>query len=350
MQNHQDNNEIANKILSIKEKLGNQLIILTHHYQRKEVVELGDHRGDSFDLSQKAAADEHARFIVFCGVHFMAESAAILCQDHQTVQIPDISSGCPMADMATISNVEKAWEEVSGIVGSKSVMPLVYMNSNVFIKAHCGKNGGAVCTSSNAPNAFEWALGLRDKIFFFPDQHLGRNTGNRLNISPDEIIMWTPGPPLGGNSKESIIKAKVILWNGYCHVHTAFTVDHIIQMRNKFPDAMVVVHPECPREVVNAADAAGSTSFIVNYVDAAPVNSTVVIGTEINLVKRLAMENPDKTILALHDSSCSDMNKIDLESLLRTLENIGHYNVVTVPEEIKTDSRLALDRMLALAV
>ncbi len=350
MQNKQDNNEIANKILSIKEKLGNQLIILTHHYQRKEIVELGDHRGDSFDLSQKAAADKDARFIVFCGVHFMAESAAILCGDHQTVQIPDMSAGCPMADMATISDVENAWEEVANIAGRESVMPLVYMNSDAFIKAHCGKNGGAVCTSSNAPQAFEWALGLRDKVFFFPDQHLGRNTGNRLNIPPDEIIMWTPGSPLGGNTRESIIKSKVILWNGYCHVHTAFTTDHIARIRKNIPNALIVIHPECSQEVITAADAAGSTSYIVKYVDKAPADSTIVIGTEINLVKRLAIENPDKTILALHDSSCSDMNIIDPENLLRTLENIGHYNVVTIPDKIKTDSRLALDRMLALSI
>jgi len=350
MHNQLENNETIKKIMSIKKNLGNQLIILTHHYQRKEIVEIGDHRGDSFDLSQKAAADRNARFIVFCGVHFMAESAAILCQDHQTVQIPDMSAGCPMADMATISDAEKAWEEVTKIAGREAVMPLVYMNSDAFIKAHCGKHGGAVCTSSNAPHAFEWSLGLRDKIFFFPDQHLGRNTGLRLNIPPDKIIMWDPGSPLGGNTRESILKSKVMLWNGHCHVHTAFTTDHISQIRNTIPDAKIVVHPECPENIVNAADAAGSTSYIVNYVDSAPTGSTVVIGTEINLVKRLAMENPNKTILSLHDSSCSDMNKINLENLLRTLENIGRYNVVTIPEEIKTDSRMALDRMLALTV
>ena len=340
--------EIAEKILAIKEKIGNELLILTHHYQRKEIVDLGDHRGDSFDLSQKAAADKAARFIVFCGVHFMAESAQILAQPYQTVQIPDEEAGCWMSDMADTFMVNKAWKEIAGIVDVESVTPIVYMNSDAALKAFCGRNGGIVCTSSNAPSAFQWAFKQREKIFFFPDQHLGRNTAHKLEIDPKEVIVWNPEKPLGGNTPEEIKQASVILWIGYCLVHTRFKVDHIHEKRKEFPDARIVVHPECTREVVDLADAVGSTSFIVKYTESAPSGSTIIVGTEINLINRLAQENPDKTILELHYSLCPNMFKIDLGKLLRTLENLGQYNTVTVPETIKAEARLALDRMLAL--
>jgi len=339
---------VIEKILAIKEKLGKELLILTHHYQRKEIVDLGDYRGDSFGLSQKAAADKDARFIVFCGVHFMAESAEILSQPHQTVQLPDLDAGCWMAEMADIVIVEKAWQDISSIIGEEAVMPVVYMNADAEIKAFCGHHGGIVCTSSNAPAAFQWGFNQREKIFFFPDKHLGQNTGNQMGIPPEEMIVWDPEKPLGGNTPESIKNARLILWDGYCLVHTRFTVEQISGIRSKFPEARIVVHPECMQEVVAMADAVGSTSYIVKYVKNAPQNSTVVVGTEINLINRLALEYPDKNVLELSYSLCPNMFKINLQNLLETLEHIGRINVVTVPEAIKKDSRLALARMLDL--
>ncbi len=341
--------ELINKIIKIKETLGNRLIILTHHYQRKDIVDLGDYRGDSFALSQKAAEDKKARFIVFCGVHFMAESAAILAQPHQSVQLPEMSAGCWMADMADIYIIEKAWNEVNEIAGSGSLTPLVYMNSDAEIKAHCGRNSGAVCTSSNAADALRWAFKRSEKIFFFPDEHLGRNTGNLLGIPKKEMILWDPEKPAGGNSVDDIIKAKVILWKGHCLVHTRFNTDHIKQMRADFLDAKIVVHPECTEDVVAMSDATGSTSYIVKYVAKAQPGSTIIIGTEINLIKRLAIEYPDRKVIPLFNSLCPNMYKINLENLLAVLENIGKTNIVEVPEDIKNEAALALNRMLSLA-
>jgi len=340
-------NSKKEKILKIKKDLGDELVILTHHYQRKEIVEIGDHQGDSFALSQKAALDTKARFIVFCGVHFMAESAAILAQPHQTVQIPDEEAGCWMADMADIYVVDKAWREIISIVG-EVVVPMVYMNCDSALKAFCGRHGGIVCTSSNSSAAFKWGFSQRDKILFLPDQHLGRNTANQMGIPPEKMIVWDPGKPLGGNTIESIKKASVILWDGYCLVHTRFKTEHINKMRNKFPEAKIVVHPECTREVVGLADAVGSTSFIVKYVDEAPLGSTIIIGTEINLIERLALQYQDKNIMALHHSLCPNMFKINLKNLLQTLENIGQINIISVDDEIKKDACKALYRMLDL--
>ncbi|MEE8399416.1 MAG: quinolinate synthase NadA, partial [Desulfobacterales bacterium] len=335
-------------IKAIKNTLGEELVILSHHYQRKEIVELGDHRGDSFGLSQKAAENAAARFIVFCGVHFMAESAEILSQPHQTVQLPALDAGCWMADMADEVAVDRAWDAVTAITGEAAVIPMVYMNADAALKAFCGRHGGVVCTSSNAAAAFHWAFDRGEKIFFYPDQHLGRNTANAMGIKAEEIIVWKPGEPLGGHSAGAIEGARVILWDGYCLVHTRFKVAHIEQMRKRFPDAQIVVHPECTEDVVNAADAVGSTSFIVKMVENAPSGATIVIGTEINLIQRLHQENPDKNILDLHNSLCPNMFKINPQNLLWTLENIGKVNVITVPEQIKAESRVALDRMLAL--
>ncbi len=343
-----DNKDIIDKIIKIKQELGNQLVILTHHYQRTEIIDLGDHRGDSFGLSQRAAMDENAKYIVFCGVHFMAESAAILAKDHQIVQIPDMDAGCWMADMADSYLVEKAWNDVIAIVGENSVTPLVYMNSDAYIKAHCGRNNGAVCTSSNAAKAFEWAFKQKEKIFFFPDEHLGRNTGNNLGIPANEMIVWDPEKPLGGNTEQEIKKAKVILWKGYCLVHTRFTTDDIKAMRKNFPNAKIVVHPECTQEVVKESDAVGSTSFIVKYVADSPTGTTIIIGTEINLIKRLVLEYPDKKIIPLKNSLCPNMYKINLKNLLTCLENIGKTNIVEVDEAIKKDAFIALENMLNL--
>ncbi|MFO7987021.1 MAG: quinolinate synthase NadA [Desulfatiglandaceae bacterium] len=341
--------ETIKRISAIKERLSRELLILTHHYQRKEIVDLGDEKGDSFGLSRKAAADKACRFIVFCGVHFMAESAEILSQPHQVVQIPAVEAGCWMADMADTHTVESAWEALTDITGSDGIMPVVYMNSDASLKAFCGRNGGIVCTSSNAPAAFKWGFESRDKIFFFPDQHLGRNSANQLGIPPDETILWDPHKPLGGNSPDHIKRARVILWDGYCLVHTRFQVDHMQKMRAAYPEAKIVVHPECTQEVVALADAVGSTSFIVEYVREAPPGTTIIIGTEINLIHRLALEHPDKEILELHYSLCPNMFRINLKNLLWTLENIGGVNVVTVPGEIKREAKLALNRMLALS-
>jgi quinolinate synthase len=348
MQQHADDDHLVEQILNIKEELGNELIILTHHYQRNEIVDIGHYRGDSFELSKTAASDKEAKYIVFCGVHFMAESAEILSQPHQTVQIPDTRAGCPMADMAGKDDVEKAWEEVTSIIDSASVTPIVYMNSDANIKAFCGRHGGVVCTSSNAPAAFRWGFEQRDKIFFFPDQHLGINTGNTLGLKSEEMIIWNPEKQLGGNTSDTIKKARVILWDGYCHVHTRFRVEHVEKMRKTYPEAKIVVHPECTRDVVDLADAAGSTSFIVKYVNNASPGATIIVGTEINLINRLSRENPDKTVFDLHYSLCPNMFKINPKNLLWALENIGRANLVTVPEEIKTDARTALDRMLRL--
>jgi quinolinate synthase len=340
--------KLIERIHTVKKALGEKLLILTHHYQRKEIIDLGDFRGDSFGLSKTAAESSEARFIVFCGVHFMAESAAILAQPQQIVQIPDREAGCWMADMAGIGEVERAWEEIASISGKGSLVPIVYMNSDAPLKAFCGRHGGAVCTSSNADIAVRWGFTVGEKILFFPDQHLGRNVGNQMGLKPDEMIVWDPKKPLGGNVPADIERARLILWDGYCLVHTRFEVEHILKMREKYPEAKIVVHPECTQEVVALSDACGSTSFIVNYVKNAPPGATIIIGTEINLIHRLALRYPDKKVLELHRSLCPNMFRINLTNLLRTLENLGQVNVVTVPEAIKADAMLALDRMLKL--
>ncbi len=344
-----NNHQLIDKIKTLKNELGKKIIILAHHYQRKEIVDLSDCSGDSFELSQKAAYDNDAEYIVFCGVYFMAESAAILAGENQTVQIPDDDAGCWMSEMAESVLVEDAWKQVINITGKDSVTPMVYMNSDAAIKAHCGKNNGIICTSSNAHKAFKWAFQRREKIFFFPDEHLGRNTGNRMGLAPGEMILWDRDKPLGGNSEQEIKDAKVILWNGYCLVHTRFTVEQMEEKRKAFPDAKIVVHPECTQDVVNIADAVGSTSFIVNYAKEAAAGSEIIIATEVNLIERLAILHPDKKILPLISSICPNMAKINLENLLWTLENIGKVNLVNIPEEIKSDAKIALDNMLSLS-
>lgn len=342
------NREIIDNIIQIKQNLGKELLILTHHYQRKDIVDIGDHRGDSFALARRAARDENARFIVFCGVVFMAESAAVLAKENQVVQIPDMNAGCWMAQMADEIMVEKVWKEAAALLGEDRMTPVAYMNSDLAVKAHCGRHKGTVCTSSNARQAFEWALQQREKVFFFPDEHLGRNTAMDMGIPEDKILVWDPEASLGGNTKEALEWSKIILWKGYCLVHTRFTPDQILAMRTNFPNATVVVHPECPHEVVSLADACGSTGFIVRYVSEAPPDATLIVGTEINLIKRLAQEHPDKKILPLHDSFCPNMHKINLKNLLLCLENIGRTNVVTVDETMKKEAFIALSNMLNL--
>jgi len=337
------------KIKKIKKEMGDNLIILAHHYQRSDIVDLADFRGDSFELSQKAAQSRTANNIIFCGVHFMAESAAILAGPHQIVQIPDEDAGCPMADMADTYLVERVWEQLASVVDTDRITPLVYMNSDAELKAFCGRNGGLVCTSSNAPAAFEWAFGRSEKVFFFPDQHLGRNTGNRMGILPEEMIIWDSQKPFGGNSREKIKRARIILWDGYCLVHTRFKTEHVRGMRKRFPEAKIVVHSECTEDVVSLSDVVGSTGYIAKYVKDALPGAIIMVGTEINLVKRLAKENPDKKVLAMHNSLCANMFKIDLKKLLWICENIGKVNVVTVTDTIKEDAQKALRRMLDLS-
>ncbi len=278
----------------------------------------------------------------------MAESSAILAKPHQIVQIPDMEAGCWMADMLDHVQLSRAWEDVTNIIGRDQILPVVYVNSDAYIKAFCGHHGGLTCTSSNAGKAFQWCLERTSKIFFFPDQHLGRNTALAIGIPEEKIIVWNPEKPLGGNTKDSIQNAKIILWHGYCLVHTRFKVTHIEQVRKNSKDVKIVVHPECEKEVVQAADAVGSTGFIEKYVKQAPAGSTIAIGTEINFINRLSLENPDKQIFPLHHSLCPNMYKINLENLLKTIENIGVMNVITIPDDIKKDAKTALEKMLLL--
>jgi quinolinate synthase len=343
-----DDTELIARIRQIKQQLGSKLVVLGHHYQIPEIVALSDLKGDSFELSRLASEQKDARDIVFCGVHFMSESAAILAQDHQRITQPDIDAGCPMADMADLSQVEDCWEILTSVYPSGEIVPVTYMNSSAAIKAFCGTHGGAVCTSSNSANAFQWAFDKYGRILFLPDEHLGRNTANALNIPRDQTVLWDPTIEGGGVDQHDLLHATVILWKGYCHVHTYFKPEHIHQARERLPNARIIVHPECPEEVVNLADEMGSTSYINRSVAEAPSGTQFVIGTEINMVRRLAMENPDKTVQPLARSLCPNMFKISLNDLLWVLENLGNVNVITLPDHIKQPAKLALMRMLEL--
>ncbi|MEK9810885.1 MAG: quinolinate synthase NadA [Candidatus Nanopelagicales bacterium] len=337
-----------------KEALGDRLYILGHHYQRDEVIQFADTTGDSFKLSQQAAAHPEAEYIVFCGVNFMAESADILTAEHQKVVLPDMAAGCSMADMAQIDQVREAWSifEAAGI--ASSVVPITYMNSSADIKAFVGRHGGTVCTSSNAKVSMEWAFAQGEKIFFLPDQHLGRNTAVRdLGLSLDDCVLWDPHKPHGGLTDEQLRAAKVILWRGHCSVHGRFTEASIRDVRERVPGVTVIVHPECRYEVVQNADLVGSTEYIIKAISEAPAGSAFAVGTELNLVRRLAIEHPDKTVVFLDRDVCfcSTMNRIDLPHLVWALENLVAGNVVqqiTVDAETTHWARVALDRMLAL--
>jgi len=337
--------EARGRVLEVKRRLGKNLLILGHHYQRPEVVTLADRRGDSFGLS-KQAAESKARYIVFCGVHFMAESADILTSEKQIVVHPNLEAGCPLADFAPLDQVGPAWEKLTRVLGPGRVMPVTYMNSYASLKAFVGKEGGAVCTSSNAHKAFQWALDQREKLFFFPDQFLGRNTLKRLGRSGLRAVLWDPERPLGGLSEDEIRGADVFLWKGHCHVHRWFRPEHVQRVRQLDPQAIVIVHPECREEVVDLADHSGSTEFMVRFVASAPDGAHIAIGTEINMIRRLAAEYPTKRIYPLARSLCPNMFKISLQSLAWTVENLGGVNVVKVPEPVRSQARLALDRML----
>lgn len=341
--------ELTSRIRKKKEESGERLVILTHHYQRKEVVALGDYVGDSYALS-KIASGLDAEIIAFCGVHFMAEAAEILSKDDQKVYLPNPLAGCPMADMAGITNVMHAWDQLKELLPDMKIIPIAYMNTAADLKAFCGRNDGLICTSSNATGAFNWGLERGEKIFFYPDEHLGKNTANKLGFAEDEVAVWDfRMRRLGGNSPEKIKMAKVIIWKGYCHVHTTFTPEHVHRMREKFPDVKVVVHPECPEEVVKLADADGSTAFIVKYVEGAEPGAVIAIGTEINLVDRLAHENPEKKILELSGNTCAmcvNMYRTTLNDLAWCLENLEEIRPIEVRPEIKEEARLSLSRML----
>lgn len=345
-----DEQELRQRIERRKRELGGRLRILGHHYQRQEIIDYADYRGDSFGLCRQATRDRECAFIVFCGVRFMAESADILAAPGQVVQHPDPEAGCPLASMADIHAVRAAWDAVESICGRGNVLPLTYMNSEAALKAFCGERGGAVCTSSNAGTAFRWALSQRRFVFFFPDENLGRNTARMVGLTADDLFVWDPSrPPEGGSACDALRRAKVILWPGFCHVHTHFRARHVLEARRKAPDASIVVHPECDEEVVRLSDACGSTEFICRFVEDAPSGSTIYVGTEINLVSRLARENPDKHVRELARSLCPNMYRIDLPKLLWTLEDLGGVNRVTVDLQVKEGARTALERMLALS-
>ena len=340
-----------------KAALGDRVFILGHHYQRDEVIQFADVTGDSFKLARDAAARPEAEYIVFCGVHFMAESADILTSDEQVVVLPDLAAGCSMADMARLRQVEDAWQALTAAGVADSVVPITYMNSSADIKAFCGRNGGAVCTSSNAETALRWAFdqkGDDTKVLFLPDQHLGRNTAVlKLGIGLDECVVWNPLLPSGGLSAEQIANARMILWKGHCSVHGRFSADVIDELRARDPEINILVHPECNHEVVTKADYVGSTEYIIRTIEAAPAGSSWAIGTELNLVKRLADEHPDKRIAFLDRSVCycSTMNRIDLPHLVWALESLvagQTVNVIEVDAQTQAEAKVALQRMLDL--
>ncbi|MBA2276389.1 MAG: quinolinate synthase NadA [Chloroflexia bacterium] len=340
------------RIWALRHQLGERLTILGHHYQRDEVIQFADFQGDSYKLSQQAASQTEADYTLFCGVHFMAESADILGGPDQRVILPNLEAGCSMADMAKAEDVEAAWRAL-GDLGIDGVVPITYMNSAAALKAFCGRNGGIVCTSSNAARVYDWAFARGERIFFFPDEHLGRNTAVRKGIGTDAMVVWDPFQPLGGNTPEALRAARVILWKGYCSVHARFSVEQIAEARTSHPDVRVIVHPECRLEVVQAADLDGSTEFIIDTIHAAPAGTTWAVGTEINLVRRLANQMPDKTIFCLDPviCPCSTMYRVHPAYLLWTLEHLVRgeiVNEITVAPEIAQDARVALNRMLAV--
>jgi len=350
---HYTAEELDQRIDVARQRLGATVTVLGHHYQREEVIKYADFQGDSFLLSQEAANRPDADFIVFCGVHFMAETACILAGPHQKVILPNITAGCSMADMAPMEDVEDAWADLEEVLGSNGIVPVTYMNSIAGIKALCGRNGGAVCTSSNAGAVLEWAFKQSGRVLFLPDQHLGRNTALKLGVPLDEMVVWNPFRAMGGNTTEQLRRAKMVLWQGHCSVHTRFTVNQIYSARQRFPDVNVLVHPECIMETVQAADLVGSTEFIRSQINSAPVGSVWAVGTEISLVNRLAIDNPDKTVFCLDPVTCpcSTMYRIHPAYLLWVLESLLEgvvVNQITVPDDIKMDAQIALNRMLSL--
>jgi quinolinate synthase len=346
--------ELDVRIAKARAALGTRLVVLGHHYQRDEIIKYADLRGDSFKLSQYAASQNQAEYIVFCGVHFMAETADLLSSPEQTVILPNLTAGCSMADMAHIDDVLDCWDDLQdALAGHGGITPITYMNSTAAIKALCGRNDGIVCTSSNAMATFEWALARRERVLFLPDQHLGRNTGLKMGIGLDEMLVWNPFKPMGGHTEDEVRNARLILWQGHCSVHTRFKVSQIEEARRRYPDVQVLVHPECTMEVVQAADLNGSTEFIKKTIADASSGSVWAVGTEISLVNRVAAENPDKTVFSLDPvvCPCSTMYRIHPAYLSWILDGLNEgvaVNRITVDPETARDAWVALDRMLAV--
>ncbi|WP_285725238.1 quinolinate synthase NadA [Psychromicrobium xiongbiense] len=353
--------ELDARILAAKAQLGERLVILGHFYQRDEVIKYADFVGDSFQLANAALTRPEAEAIIFCGVHFMAETADILSRPGQSVMLPNLAAGCSMADMADIESVEACWAQLEEVYGSLDapdaegkvpVIPVTYMNSSAALKGFCGEHGGIVCTSSNARTVLEWAFQRAHRVLFFPDQHLGRNTAKAMGVPLEQMPMWSPRKPWGGNDPQTLQDARVLLWHGFCSVHKRFTVAQIDQARAEHPGVRVIVHPECPMPVVDAADEAGSTDYIVKAIQAAPAGTTFAIGTEINLVNRLAQEYPQHTIFCLDPviCPCSTMYRIHPGYLAWVLESLVAgtvVNQITVPADVAAPARVALERMLA---
>ncbi len=344
--------ELDERIARAKTALGSRLVILGHHYQRDEVVKFADYPGDSLRLSQQAASRQEAEYIVFCGVHFMAESADILSGDHQAVILPDLNAGCSMADMADLEQVEVCWDELKRVTDT-SIVPITYINSTAAIKGFVGQHGGAVCTSSNARKVMEWALARGDKGLFIPDEHLGRNTGYRMGIPLEQMVVWNPHEEMGGLSEEQIRQARVFLWKGHCSVHQRFLPEHVEKVRAQYPGIRVIAHPECRWEVCQLADEVGSTEFIIKQVAASAPGSKWAVGTEIHLVNRLAKELPEHRVVSLEDCGClcSTMFRISPQHLCWVLEGLLEgrvLNRVSVDSQTKHWARVALDRMLQI--
>src|SRR6476660_8969117 len=354
--------ELRLRIESARETLGSRVAILGHHYQQDAIIDFADFTGDSFELSRKAADQKGVEYVVFCGVHFMAESADILTDEKVRVILPDLGAGCSMADMANLDQTIDAWSQLEETCPGQTIVPVTYMNSSAAIKAFVGEHGGAVCTSSNCRNVLEWALkgganelkaGQKVKVLFFPDQHLGRNTAYAMGYPLDKMVVWDPRQDLGGNTPEAVQNADFILWKGHCSVHALFRPEHVDEVRAKYPKMKVLVHPECKWEVVQKADMAGSTAYIVKTIEAAAPGSEWAIGTEVHLVNRLKHQHPDKRIIVLSDCQClcTTMYRIDLPHLCWVLENLVEGNVVN---EVKVDAHtrkwatVALERMLAI--
>ncbi len=346
--------DLVARARAARKALGSDVLILGHHYQRNEVIEFADITGDSFKLAQEAAKQSSVENIIFCGVHFMAESADILTSDKQRVILPDLAAGCSMADMATANQVAKCWSELQSIGVAEKVIPVTYMNSSAAIKSFTGEHGGTICTSSNAEAAMKWAFTQGEKILFLPDQHLGRNTAVlSLGLTLDDCVLWNPWKPMGGLTEEQIKKAKVILWRGHCSVHGRFSIESVDEIRKRVAGVKVLVHPECTHEVVSAADQIGSTEKIIQIVKSSPAGSKWAIGTELNLVQRISQTNPDKEIYFLDKDICycSTMNRIDLPHLVWAMESLVSGTVVNqirVAPDVARYSKLALERMLAL--
>jgi len=348
--------EMDLRILAAKRTLGRRLVILGHHYQRDEVIKFADYTGDSYKLAGQVSRHPDAEFIVFCGVHFMAESADVLSGDRQQVILPDLAAGCSMADMADPEQLEQCWTDLEQMLaGADSIVPVTYINSAASIKAFCGEHGGVVCTSSNAAATLKWAWERGERILFLPDQHLGRNTAHKMGVPLDRMVVWDPNEIWGGLEPSALENTRMILWKGHCSVHTRFTVRQIENIRAQHPGVRVIVHPEVPLEVVQAADDSGSTEYIIKTVSQSPAGSIWAVGTEIHLVNRLARQmQPDRTVLSLDQFGClcSTMFRVSPNHLLWTLEGLvdGHvYNRITVPDHQKHWTKVALDRMLSIS-